>query len=184
MQILSLDPGMTTGWAKLYWEGMTTCLDGYGEIPIFGDGIDALLDSTWRWLNEHATVEEIAFEGPIRAYGIKTRIELHEVRGVIREWCVWKGIPYAEYVPATVKASVTGKANATKKQVADAMKRQFGVPRFPTDHASDAVAVGATHLNKKYGARLGDRYTAAADSERAGSGDRVAQLRGGSGRAR
>jgi crossover junction endodeoxyribonuclease RuvC len=184
--ILALDPGMTTGWAELETTGgsqFETYLLGFGEIPVLGDGIDALIASTRRWLErwyENAPVmTDVAFEGPLNAYSVRTAVELHEVRGAIRSWCQSVEMPHYAYHPSTVKAAVTGKAGATKAMVAAAMKRQFAVPKFPTDHASDAVAIGCTHLIKQYGAKLGDRYNPPPAQDSGAAGGRTKGARGG-----
>lgn len=160
MRLVALDPGITTGFAIIeYSDPSLPRLVSYGEIPVLGQGIDALLDSTWIWLHTHALdADELAIEGPLSVYSVRTLVELHEVRGVIREWANWSGVPYAAYHPATIKAAVTGKASAKKALVAKPMKLLFNVERFSSDHASDATAIAVTHLIKKHEAKLGYRY--------------------------
>lgn len=159
MRIAALDPGKTTGWAKVATNGVDVTLLGYGEIPVLGSGFDGLLSSVWTWMDVNVyDAQLVVFEGPLMAYSVRTAIELHEVRAAIRGWCLYHRMPYAAYHPSTVKAAVTGIAGATKAQVAAAASRQFGVERFPTDHASDAVAIAMTHLIKAEGMELGDRY--------------------------
>jgi len=155
---LALDPGETTGFAVLnLTKGNLTVL-GYGEIPVLGTGIDALVRCTWEWLERTAPSLEpgfqMAFEGPLMVYSARTKIELHEVWATIRLWALTHETVHESYHPSTVKATVTGKAGATKTQVANSVRKLFGLPKLSTDHASDAIAIGVTHAVKAHHLKL------------------------------
>ena len=57
-------------------------------------------------------------------------------------------IPIAEYAPLKVKQSITGNGGASKEQVAEMLRRMFGVPKDKMPHfldATDALAVAVCH---------------------------------------
>lgn len=146
-EILGLDPGQTTGWATVEQDGDDLRVTGYGEIPVFGPTIDDLLEATEQWLDVRAlSADEVVFEGPLNIYGSMTRTELHEVRSVIRMWCIRNNKLHADYHPAAVKKAVTGNGRAKKGDVAAVVREVFNLPRLPTDHASDALAIILTHV--------------------------------------
>lgn len=152
--VIALDPGETTGFALVSHYNGDVMVHNYGTIPVLRPGIEGLVEGTDQWLSRFVDINdghlELAFEGPLLAYSARTKIELHEVRSVIRAFALRHSIPHADYAPATVKATVTGSPSAGKRQVALAVQRMLKLPRITTDHITDALAVGVTHLVKKY----------------------------------
>lgn len=152
-RILSIDPGITSGWCIVEVDDqLNVKVVEYGEIPVLATGLDNLLLSVWGWLNNMwrrglaLTFHELVFEGPLNIYGSMTQTELHEVRGIIRLWAAFYEVPHADYHPMVVKKAVTGSAKGTKNEVAAAVRGFFDLPKLPTDHVSDALAIALTHL--------------------------------------
>jgi crossover junction endodeoxyribonuclease RuvC len=144
--ILAVDPGQTCGYAVVVWsEREGARVVDYGEIPVLGTGIEALTDAVQRWTRRvFDNVDHVAWEGPI--YGARSRVEPHEVRGVLRACCLATEKPHSQYSPALVKQTLTGNGRASKAAVAHAVRALFDLPRLPTNHVSDALAVAVTHL--------------------------------------
>jgi crossover junction endodeoxyribonuclease RuvC len=144
--ILAVDPGQTCGYAVVVWsEHEGARVVDYGEIPVLGTGIEALTDAVQRWARRmFDNVDHVAWEGPI--YGARSRIEPHEVRGVLRACCLATEKPHSQYSPSLVKQTLTGNGRASKAAVAHAVRALFDLPRLPTNHVSDALAVAVTHL--------------------------------------
>lgn len=131
-----------------------------GVIQAWSKTVDDIVVKHWRWLEEELDgwryPLEVAFEEALHVRSLPSDTEATEARGIIRLVCntapnvvLWKS-----YLPPTVKALLTGKGNANKKQVGEAVKRLCGVARFKIDHIPDAIAVGATHMAKEYGMGL------------------------------
>lgn len=144
--LLAIDPGQTCGYAVVSWSGAGEIeVHSYGEIPVLGTGTEMLLRSVQDWLDDALKgVDHVAWEGPI--IGARSRIEPHEVRGVLWATCLLRDKPHSQYLPMQVKATLTGSARASKSAVAHAVRTLLNLPRLPTDHASDALAIAVTHL--------------------------------------
>ena len=57
-----------------------------------------------------------------------------------------------DYAPSSVKKTVTGSGKASKQEVEEAVRKLFKLAddfKFVSDNASDAVAVGFTHIKLK-----------------------------------
>ena len=72
---------------------------------------------------------------------------LHKVVGVtdLYAWA-FRGIPFDEIPPQTVKKTITNDANAEKETVAASLVRFVGEQEYACDDESDAVAIGVTWL--------------------------------------
>ena len=92
-------------------------------------------------------VEAVALETLFFAKNAKSAIKVSEAIGVIKLCGVRCGLPVFGYTPLQVKVALVGYGRAEKEQV-EIMIRNFlklDGPVSPS-HASDAVAVGLTHL--------------------------------------
>ena len=69
------------------------------------------------------------------------------VRGVVLVVAERRGLRIAEYPPALVKRTVTGRGAADKTQVARIVRVTLGLTRVPPSDAADALAVAITHLS-------------------------------------
>lgn len=151
MILVAIDPGVMSGFARLERspDGAVRVLS-YGEIPVLGTDAAALVRSVHDWLEGQMPLDELAMEGPLTGSRV-THVEVHEVRGVLRYWADCHRLPLTAYHPATVKRVVAGHGLATKAAVAHVVRYVFDLPRLPTDHVSDALAVALTHLVTVHG---------------------------------
>ncbi|EOB6307090.1 crossover junction endodeoxyribonuclease RuvC, partial [Campylobacter jejuni] len=90
--------------------------------------------------------DEVAIEDIFFAYNPKTVLKLAQFRGALSLKILQIHGDFAEYTPLQVKKAVTGKAKATKEQVAFMVKRLLGLSKDikPLD-ITDAIAVALTH---------------------------------------
>jgi crossover junction endodeoxyribonuclease RuvC len=89
----------------------------------------------------------VAVEEAFHARNVRTTLVLGQARGVILLAAEQAGITIAEYSPAMIKQTVTGRGAALKPQVGfmvAQLLRLKAAPR-PAD-AADGVAVALTHL--------------------------------------
>ncbi len=89
----------------------------------------------------------LAVEEAFHAKNVRTTLVLGQARGVILLAGAQAGTAIAEYSPATIKKTVTGKGAALKPQVGFMVAQllRLTTPPQPAD-AADGVAVALTHL--------------------------------------
>jgi crossover junction endodeoxyribonuclease RuvC len=147
--ILGIDPGLAnTGWAVLQdEETLVEC--GCLKTKI-GDAsavrLKEIYNEVFRLIKKHK-VEAVALETLFFAKNAKSAIKVSEAIGVIKLCGVRCGLEVFGYTPLQVKVALVGYGRAEKEQV-EIMIRNFlklDGPVSPS-HASDAVAVGLTHL--------------------------------------
>jgi len=98
-------------------------------------------------LLERHRPDVLAVEEAFHAKNARTTLVLGHARGVILLAGAMAGIVIAEYSPAIVKQSVTGRGGARKPQVGFMVAQllRLQAPPRPAD-AADAVAVALTHV--------------------------------------
>lgn len=138
--ILALDLGTKTGWAVRY---------GSGEIH---HGVDLLKAGRFEgggmqfvrfriFLNEmlKVGVARIYFE-EVRAHVGTTAAQMYGgFLGNLTGWCEEQKIPYQGVPVGTIKKHATGKGNASKAEVIEAMLRKGHRPN--DDNDADALAI-------------------------------------------
>lgn len=152
--ILCLDLGTKTGWA--FYPGGREMI-----IKIYGEDIDPrLIEPSWgvedfstkrfegggmrylnfkRWLDRLLLPEEIYFE-EVHHNGLGKSAEVYGgFLGVLMSWCEKEKIPYQGVHVGTIKKYITGKGNASKQMVIDAV-RQVG-HAVEDDNEADAMAL-------------------------------------------
>jgi len=152
--ILGIDPGLAnTGWAVVNDQLRIT---NYELIACGCLVTKSIQNDTERLMyiyNElekiikKYEVEAVALETLFFAKNAKSAIKVSEAIGVIKLCGVRCGLPVFGYTPLQVKVALVGYGRAEKEQV-EIMIRNFlklDGPVSPS-HASDAVAVGLTHL--------------------------------------
>lgn len=72
--------------------------------------------------------------------------KLGHARGVVLSCMARAGLPVAEYAPARVKRTLTGRGLAGKPQVAQMVRALLGLRELPALDAADALALAITHL--------------------------------------
>lgn len=139
MTLLALDLGTRTGWAL----GTFPAAHGFIDLRpgrYEGGGMRYLRFT--RWLDEiHGTVAvtEVAFEEVRRHAGTDAAHVYGGLLATLTAWCEQQQIPYRGIPVATIKRFATGKGNASKAEMIDAMRLR-GHP-VTDDNEADALAI-------------------------------------------
>jgi len=150
--VLGVDPGVARcGVAAVVRRDRRTRLEWAGTIRTSGDASDAdrlrAIASGMRQAITRFAPSSVAIERVAWNRNQVSALQVARATGVLMAVSAEAGLEVQEYSPSEVKSAVTGAGNATKDQVADALRRLHGlhgVPREPD--AADAVAVAITHL--------------------------------------
>jgi len=96
----------------------------------------------------------LAVEEAFHARNVRTTLVLGHARGVILLAGAEAGIDIAEYSPAMIKKTVTGRGGALKPQVGYMVAQllRLKAPPRPAD-AADGVAIALTHLLRTFTTR-------------------------------
>jgi crossover junction endodeoxyribonuclease RuvC len=155
--ILGIDPGtINCGYAIISVESSKHKIVEAGLIKIKSrilqeqivelvEGLDMVLKAN--------KIDEVAIEDIFFAHNPKTVIKLAQFRGALSLKILQEVGNFAEYTPLQVKKAITGKAKATKEQVAYMVKTILSLKNDikPLD-VTDAIAVALTHA---YRTRIG-----------------------------
>lgn len=139
--ILALDLGQTTGWA-LQANGLThSGSHGFKPGRFEGGGMSMLRFS--RWLTElheqSGPIARVYFE-EVRAHkGTAAAHTYGAFLGQLSAWCEANGVAYLGVPVATIKKHATGKGNAGKDLVIEAMRAKGYQPA--DDNEADALAI-------------------------------------------
>lgn len=140
-RILGFDPGtMRTGWAILDDDK----LDSSGVFELRGDSLDERLQDLWRLLHTLVSPFDLVgvemppghVKGHRRDVGLKIGMSI----GIIKAFAFSRRIPMLSVHHATCKKILTGNGRASKAEVQEAVKADFGLHEVAEDEA-DAVAV-------------------------------------------
>ena len=89
--------------------------------------------------------DEVAIEKLFFSKNQKTAMAVAEARGVILLAAAEKSIKIREFMPNTVKQSISGYGFADKKAILKIVTMMLGLKNFkPVDDASDALAIAIT----------------------------------------
>jgi crossover junction endodeoxyribonuclease RuvC len=153
--VIGLDPGSRHfGWGVVQRAGTRMIHIAHGVIDTDLDGTFAerlvlieveLVKAVEAHGPTHASVEGLFF-----AKDAQAAAKLGHARGVALLVCARAGLPIAEYPPARVKRTVTGRGSAAKGQVAQMVRAILGLRDVPAADAADALAVALTHLSHSY----------------------------------
>ena len=140
--ILTLDLGSKTGWALHQADGTIT--SGTVEFKpgrFEGGGMRFLRFK--HWLDEVRSfadpIHGIWFEEVRNHCGTDASHCYGGFMGILTAWAEQHGIPYQGVPVGTIKRHATGKGNASKAEVIEAMRRKGHTPA--DDNASDALAI-------------------------------------------
>ena len=139
--ILTLDLGTVTGWA-LRRNGVTTSgAQSFKPQRYEGGGMRYLRFA--RWLDEIlvsvGSIDALYFEEVRRHVGTDAAHVYGGLLAHLTAWCESQGIPYQGVPVGTIKKHVTGKGNASKEQMLEAMRAKGYVPA--DDNEADALAL-------------------------------------------
>ena len=95
---------------------------------------------------KHHHFDEVAIEDIFFAYNPQSVLKLAQFRGALSLKILQLHGEFAEYTPLQIKKTITGKAKASKEQVAFMVKRLLGISKDikPLD-ITDAIAIALTH---------------------------------------
>ncbi|EOI9810234.1 crossover junction endodeoxyribonuclease RuvC [Campylobacter jejuni] len=150
LKILGIDPGSRNcGYAIIEANKGKNILIEAGLIKIKPSTLQYQITELCEGLDlifKNHSFDEIAIEDIFFAYNPKTVLKLAQFRGALSLKILQIHGDFAEYTPLQVKKAVTGKAKATKEQVAFMVKRFLGLSKDikPLD-ITDAIAVALTH---------------------------------------
>ncbi|KDA29892.1 crossover junction endodeoxyribonuclease RuvC [Campylobacter jejuni] len=150
MKILGIDPGSRNcGYAIIEADKGKSILIEAGLIKIKPSTLQYQITELCEGLDlifKNHSFDEVAIEDIFFAYNPKTVLKLAQFRGALSLKILQIHGDFVEYTPLQVKKAVTGKAKATKEQVAFMVKRLLGLSKDikPLD-ITDAIAVALTH---------------------------------------
>ncbi len=152
MSILTLDLGKQTGWAILTDGVIESGSKSFHGSRFSGGGMCFL--NFRSWLNEmkekFSNIEAVYFEEVRRHLGTDAAHCYGGFLAVLSAWCEENNIPYQGVNVKTIKRFITGKGNASKSEVIEAVKEKGVLPK--DDNESDALALMfyAMNLSKDF----------------------------------
>jgi len=140
--ILCLDLGTTTGWALSNRKYLITSGTIQFKPKRFeGGGMRYLRFE--KWLNEIFSIgrpfDAIFFEEVRRHIGTDAAHVYGGFLGCLTSWCEQHNTPYQGIPVGTIKKFITGKGNASKENVIEAVKKYGHQPA--DDNEADALAL-------------------------------------------
>ena len=140
--IICLDLGTTTGWATQTSSGRV--LSGtisFKPQRFEGGGMRYLRFE--KWLNEIlivlGTIDAVYFEEVRRHLGVDAAHAYGGFMAALTSWCERNKIPYSGVPVGTIKKHATGKGNAGKNDMIDAVRAKGHSPE--DDNEADAIAL-------------------------------------------
>ena len=152
--VLALDLGTTTGWALRDAEGpITSGTVSFRPDRFSGGGMRFLRFK--RWLTEVKNagggIDAVYLEEVRRHAGTSAAHIYGGFLAHVTAWCEHHGIPYEGVPVGTIKRHVTGKGNATKQAVIEAVRARGFAPA--DDNEADAIALLLWAIEARAGAR-------------------------------
>lgn len=150
MKILGIDPGSRfCGYAILEANLGKNSLVEAGLIKIKPSTLQYQITELCEGLDlifASHKFDEVAIEDIFFAHNPRSVLKLAQFRGALALKILQLHGEFAEYTPLQIKKAVTGKAKASKEQVAYMVKRLLGINKElkPLD-ITDAIAVALTH---------------------------------------
>lgn len=137
MSVLTLDLGKQTGWSILT-DGVIESGSKSFHGSRFGGGGMCFLNFR-NWLNSLKDISVVYFEEVRRHLGTDAAHIYGGFLAHLSAWCEENNIPYQGVNVKTIKHFITGKGNASKSEVIEAVKEKGFLPR--DDNESDALAL-------------------------------------------
>lgn len=140
--ILALDLGTTTGWALAQTDAqITSGSQSFKPQRFEGGGMRFLRFK--RWLTDvkqcSPNISLIVFEEVRRHAGVDAAHAYGGFMGQLTAWCEHHQIPYEGVPVGTIKKHATGKGNASKEQMIQAMQARHH--SVADDNEADALAL-------------------------------------------
>jgi Holliday junction resolvasome RuvABC endonuclease subunit len=140
--LLALDLGTTTGWALRQRDGdITSGSTPFKPQRFEGGGMRYLRFKRWlAELNAHADgIDALYFEEVRRHVSTDAAHAYGGFLATLTAWCEHHQIPYQGVPVGTIKKHATGKGNASKADVIDAIRSRGHSP--DDDNEADALAL-------------------------------------------
>ncbi len=150
--IIALDLGTTTGWAMRTADGVITSGAATFKPGRYdGGGMRYLRFRGWlEQLRRYAgSVESVHFEEVRRHNGVDAAHIYGGFLATLTSWCEHRVIPYQGVPIGTIKKFISGKGNADKQAVIDAVRARGFNPS--DDNEADAIALLLWSLDQKGG---------------------------------
>lgn len=141
MSILTLDLGKQTGWAILHDGVIHSGSESFHGNRFSGGGMHFL--NFRNWLNslkqKLGNISAVYFEEVRRHLGTDAAHCYGGFLAHLTAWCEENNVPYQGVPVKTIKRFITGKGNASKAEVIEAVKKKGFVPQ--DDNEADALAI-------------------------------------------
>ncbi|WP_264376216.1 MULTISPECIES: RuvC family protein [unclassified Wolbachia] len=141
MSTLTLDLGKQTGWFILHNGVIQSGSESFHTSRFSGGGMHFL--NFRSWLNEmkekFPSIETVYFEEVRRHLGTDAAHCYGGFLAHLSAWCEENHIPYQSVPVKTIKRFITGKGNASKSEVIEAIREKSFSPR--DDNQADALAL-------------------------------------------
>ncbi len=147
MTLLALDLGTHCGYATHHNGLITSGVINLQTDRFSGGGMRYLRFQ--RWLTEvHAStpVTEVVYEAVHRHRGTDAAHVYGGLMATLTAWCESEGVPYEGVPVQDIKKFATGKGNADKTAVIDAMRKRGHKPK--DDNEADALALLLLRVNR------------------------------------
>jgi len=151
MLVLGIDPGSrVTGYGLVRQHRGRYLFVDAGVIrtrpkdPV-PDRLAVIFDGMCAVIEEHAP-DAVSIEAIFRHKSSESALRLGQARGVLLLSAARAGLPIYEYNAQTIKKSVTGTGRADKVQIARVVGMLLGRDLDLPSDATDALAIGITHL--------------------------------------
>jgi hypothetical protein len=151
-KVLALDLGTTTGWAMLCTGKVVSGSQSFKPQRFDGGGMRYLRFSRWlaelcdeaNWLGEYGeegkpVPERIVYEEVRRHAGVDAAHAYGGFLSHLQSFCEEREIPYEGVPVGSIKKHVTGRGNASKEQMVEAVRRLGYLP--VDDNEADAIAL-------------------------------------------
>ena len=137
MSILTLDLGKQTGWAILTDGVIESGSESFHGSRFSGGGMCFL--NFRNCLNSLKDISAVYFEEVRRHLGTDAALCYGGFFAVLAAWCEENNIPYQGVPVKTIKRFITGKGNASKSEIIEAVMDKGFFPR--DDNEADALAL-------------------------------------------
>jgi len=115
------------------------------KFPDHGLKLKRIFERTLSLINKYKP-DELAIEAPFYGKNVQSMLKLGRAQGVAMAAALYKDIPISEYSPKKIKQSITGKGNASKKQVASMLIHMLNIKENPPYlDATDGLAAAVCH---------------------------------------
>lgn len=148
--ILALDLGTKTGWALFNQKGkIISGTQDFKPQRFIGGGMRYLQFKNWlEEINQlHGNIDQIYFEEVRRHLGVDAAHAYGGFLAHLTAWCEEKQIPYLGIAVGTIKKHITGKGNANKSEIINAVTDLGFNPK--DDNEADAIAILDLAIKKK-----------------------------------